>query len=251
MSMVACGSNTTSSGKRAASNSTVPHKPGETVASSQFAPATRVVPATVAVADFEGGSIPREKRTEFWGKALGSFMIADLSASQNLRLIDREHLKQVLDELTISETALADPRTRLRVGRVLGAKYFIFGTYTIAGGQAALTARMDLVETGQIVQADSMSGDALDMRELSQQLAAKFLRPLDQIVAEQEAHVPVGTAEPPPDAVSYFNKGVSYEGSGDYNRAIDMFTRALTIYPHYADARSELEKASESAARQQ
>ena len=120
-----------------------------------------------------------------------------------------------------------------------------------AGGQAALTARMDLVETGQIVQADSMSGDALDMRELSQQLAAKFLRPLDQIVAEQEAHVPVGTAEPPPDAVSYFNKGVSYEGSGDYNRAIDMFTRALTIYPHYADARSELEKASESAARQQ
>jgi TolB-like protein len=221
----------------------------ETVASLQ--PAPRVAPSTVAVADFEGGSIPPEKTTEFWGKALASFMIADMAATQNLRLIDREHLAEVLREQMISATDLADPRTRLRVGKILGAKYFIFGTYTIASGQAALTARMDSVETGQIVQADSVSGNESDMRELSQQLAAKFLRPLDQIVAEQELHPPVGASAPPPEAVQYFTQGVSYEGSGDYDRAIDMFTHALTIYPHYADASAELQKASESAARQQ
>ena len=192
-----------------------------------------------------------KKQTEFWGKALASFMIADLGATQNLRLIDREHLAAVLREYTISVTDLADPQTRLYVGKILGAKYFIFGTYTIAGGQAALTARMDLVETGQIVQADSVSGNEGDMRELSQQLAAKFLRPVDQIVAEQEMHPPVHAGGPPPEALLYFGQGIGYEKSGDYDRAIDMFTRALTIYPHYADARDELQKASESAARQQ
>jgi hypothetical protein len=41
------------------------------------------------------------------------------------------------------------------------------------------------------------------------------------------------------------------EESGDYDRAIGMSTRVLTIYPHYADAHGELEKASESAVRQQ
>jgi len=260
MVLVACASNNNSanlptvrttksaSGSSAASSGAV--EPA-TLISFKPAAAPKVTPATVAVTDFEGGSIPPEKTTQFWGKALASFMIADLAASQNLRLIDRQHLTDVLHEYMISATDLGDPQTRLYVGKILGAKYFIFGTYTIAGGQAALTARMDLVETGQIVQADSVSGNEGDMRELSQQLAAKFLRPVDQIVAEQEMHPPVHAGGPPPEALLYFGQGIGYEKSGDYDRAIDMFTRALTIYPHYADARGELQKASESAARQQ
>jgi TolB-like protein len=250
ISLVACGTNNTASPKPSVSNSTKSQAvgAGQTVASLQ--PASQVAPATVAVADFEGGSIPPEKKTEFWGKALASFMIADMAATKNLHLIDRKLLTQVLREQMISATDLADPRTRMHVGSILGAKYFIFGTYTIAGGQAALTARMDLVETGQIVQADSVSGDEANMRELSQQLAAKFLQPLDRVVAEQELHPPAAAGGPPPKAAQYFGQGVAYEESGDYDRAIDRFTRALTIDPHYADARDELEKASESAARQ-
>jgi TolB-like protein len=256
----ACGTNNIASSKVAvaSSNSSVAsaavnpaRKEREPVVSFQPAPAPRVGPSTVAVADFEGGSIPPEKTTEFWGKVLASFMIADLAATQNLRLIDREHLAEVLREQMISATDLADPQTRVQVGKILGAKYFIFGTYTIAGGQAALTARIDSVETGKILQADSVSGNERDMRELSQRLAAKFLRPIDQIVAEQEMHPPVHVGGPPPEALLYFGQGIGYEKSGDYDRAIDMFTRALTIYPHYADARGELQKASESAARRE
>jgi TolB-like protein len=220
------------------------------IASSKFATAAQVAPSTVAVADFEGGSVPPEKSTEFWGKALASFMIADMGASKNLRLIDRDHLADVLHEQMISATDLADPRTRVRVGKILGAKYFIFGTYTIAGGQAALTARMDLVETGEIMQADSISGNESDMPELAQQLAGKFLSPLDRLVAERELHPTLSTAGPPAAAVHYFSQGIEQERAGNYDRAIDMFTRALAIYPQYPDAHAELEKTSELAARQ-
>jgi hypothetical protein len=80
---------------------------------------------------------------------------------------------------------------RLRIGKILGARYFIFGTYTIIGPQAELTARMDSVEAGQIAEADSVSGDAQHLRDLSLQLAGKFLRPLDRFVAEQELHPPI------------------------------------------------------------
>jgi len=223
----------------------------ETIASFQPAPAPKVAPATVAVFDFEGGSIPAEKKTEFWGRALATFMIGDLGKTQNLRIIDREHVAEILREQRLSVSDLADKDARLRVGGVLGAKYFIFGTYAIVGQQAALTARMDSVETGKIFEADSVLGDERDLRELSQRLAAKFLGPLDRIVAEQELHPIVGASGPPAEAFSFFNRALAYEKSGDYDRAIDMFTRALTVYPYYADARSELEKASEAAARQQ
>jgi TolB-like protein len=258
MLLVACATNNAASAKAAAANDSSGsaavsqgRKEQETLASLQSASAPRVAPSTVAVADFEGGSIPPEKTTEFWGKALARFLIGDLGATQNLRLIDREHLADVLREHMISASDLADPRTRVQVGKILGAKYFIFGTYTIVGGQVALAARMDLVETGQIVQADSVSGNESDMRQLSQQLAAKFLRPLDRVVAEQELHPSADVGGPPPKALHYFSQGVAYEGSGDYDRAIDMFTRALTIDPHFADARDELQKVSESAARQE
>jgi TolB-like protein len=203
------------------------------------------------VADFQGGSIPPDKTTEFWGRALQRFMIADLSASQNLNVIDREHLAGVLREQGLSAITLADPATRLRVGKILGAKYFIFGSYTIVGQQAALTARMDSVETGLIVEADSVSGEKDNLRELSQRLAGEFLRPLDRSVADQELRPPASVGGPPPNALRYFNQGVAYENTAQYDQAIDMFARALAVYPHFSEARSELDKASESAAREQ
>src|ERR1700731_1371140 len=47
-----------------------------------MAPAPAVAAATIAVADFEGGSIPPDKKNDFWGRALANFMIADLEASR-------------------------------------------------------------------------------------------------------------------------------------------------------------------------
>jgi len=215
-----------------------------------MAPAPAIVAATVAVADFEGGSIPADKKTDFWGRALASFMIADLAASQNLRVVDREHLAAVLREQQLGATDLSDAATRLRVGKILGAKYFIFGTYTIVGDQAALTARMDAVETGLIVESRSATGKEDDMRTLSEQLAADFLSPLDQLVAAQElASAPLSSG-PPASAREFFNHGLAYEQKNDYQKAIDLYTQALSVYPHYTEAREHLQRASEAAARQ-
>jgi len=205
--------------------------------------------ATVAVADFEGGSIPPDKKTEFWGRALASFMIADLGCSNSLRLVDREHLADILREQRLSASDLSDPATRIRIGKILGARYFIFGSYTIVGGEAALTARMDSVETGQIIEAKSVSGKADHMRALSQSLAADFLSPLDQTVAAQEAR-PNGAGAPPPEAIAHYNRGLTDEQRGDYGRAVDEYAQALALDANYWQARERLEKASESAARQ-
>src|SRR6266849_4155266 len=162
-------------------NSTTTTKPGT---GFEMEPAQTAAPATVAIWDFDADAPPGTK-DEIWGTALASFMIADLGASQNLRVIDREHLVEVLGEQSLSISNLSDDATRLRVGKIIGAKYFIFGTYTIVGNEAALTARMVEVETGQILVADSVGGKANDLRVLSLQLAVKFLRPLDHVVADR------------------------------------------------------------------
>jgi curli biogenesis system outer membrane secretion channel CsgG len=214
-----------------------------------MAPAPAVAPATVVVWDFEGNAPPGAEQT-FWGAALASFMIADLGASQNLRVIDRRHLVKILDEQRLSISGLADDAARLRVGKIIGARNFIFGTYTIIGDEAALTARMVDVETGQILAADSVSGKPNELPTLSMQLAVNFLRPLDQTIADREAHSMTEANGPPASARRLFEQGLAHERQHEYRDSIDFYTRALTEYPHYSLALDHLEKASEALARQ-
>jgi len=218
--------------------------PGFAMASGQA-----IAPLTVAVWDFDCDA-PADTKKIGLGTALANFMIADLGASRNLRVIDREHLVEVMREQRLSMTSLSDNATRLQIGKIMGAKYFIFGTYMIVGNEAALTARMVEVETGQIIEADSVGGNANDLRMLSMQLAVKFLRPLDQIVADREAHSTTAANGPPASAQRLFEQGLAYERRHEYQQAIDLYTRALTEYPHYSLAVEHLEEASEASARQ-
>ncbi len=206
--------------------------------------------AGVVVAEFEGGSVPPDKKTDFWGPAIASFIGADLGASANLKVVNRARLSEVLREQRLSMSDLSDPDTRLRVGSIVGAKYFIFGTYTIVGATAALTARMDSVETGEIVQSRSVTGNSEDLRELSRQLSVAFLRPIDRVVAEREAHQTLAQDAETAQASQYFAQGLADERRGDYQGAVNLYTKAMTVSPHYPGAREHLEKVSELAARQ-
>jgi len=234
-------------------SATAPRLTSEATAESnlgvRIAPAQAVVPAGIAVWDFDCDA-PADSKQKVWSTVLPSFMSTDLGASQNLRVIDREHLAEVMREQRLSMTGLSDDATRLQVGKIIGAKYFIFGSYIVVGDEAALTARMVRVETGQVIQADSVSGKPTELRILSMQLAVKFLGPLDQVVAEREAHSMSGAGGVPPTAQRLFDQGLAHERQHEYQQAIDLYTRALTEYPHYSLALDHLEKASEASARQ-
>lgn len=206
-------------------------------------------PKTVVVSDFEGGSVPPRPETEFWGSALANLLIADLRASDSLRVVDRHLLASVLREQGLSVSTLADPATRLRIGNILSANFFIFGTYTILGDSALFVARMDDVETGQVVKCEQVSGQAGEMRLLSRQLSIAFLRGLDsRLAAEEEARLATGGG-PPLEAVRYFSEGLDYESRGLYAQAVEMYTKALTVHPEYKEAREHLERASEKMVR--
>jgi TolB-like protein len=150
----------------------------ERAVAEQGAHPGRAVPAgiIVAVPDFEGGTIPAEKKMDFLGKVLASFMIADLASSRNLRFIDSDHVAEILREQRLATSDLSDPSTRLRLGEMLGARYFIFGSYRILRDKAALTARVDSAKTGQILESQSACGESEDLRMLSRQLAQTLIQ---------------------------------------------------------------------------
>jgi curli biogenesis system outer membrane secretion channel CsgG len=109
--------------------------------------------ATVAVWDLEDVS-PVSSRVDV-GELLAAEVGGALQRRGEYTIVERTRLLRVLEELHLGSSELADDETRLRVGRLLGARYMVFGGYQIVGNVLRLDLRLVEVETGKIRKAVS------------------------------------------------------------------------------------------------
>ena len=115
---------------------------------------------TVAVWDLEDLSPSTSIRPDL-GELLSGRIIETLSEKE-YTVIERERLLLALQELNLGTTSLVDETTRLKLGKLMGARYMVFGGYQIIGGQMRLDLRMVEVETGKVlksVQKTTAAGD--------------------------------------------------------------------------------------------
>lgn len=99
-----------------------------------------------------------------------------------LNVVDRAKLDLVLTELKLGEGKLVDPATRLRLGKISGAAFMVFGGYQEIAGRVRMDLRLVDVASGQILQAaekispsSGIDGLAELAREVAGELIAKSL----------------------------------------------------------------------------
>ena len=81
------------------------------------------------------------------------------------RVVEREQLNLALEELNLSTTALAEESTRLRLGRLVGARWMIFGAYQVFEKKMRIDLKLVDVETGRILNAVSNSTAEGDLNQ--------------------------------------------------------------------------------------
>ncbi len=106
-------------------------------------------PLTLAMLDFnvEGGMLDRAGMDRV---ILNQFSTT-LGDSPRVTLVEREIIDTLLTELNLSSTELADPATRLRLGRLLSARVIAVGTFIPFGNDLMFSARLIDTETSRIV----------------------------------------------------------------------------------------------------
>jgi len=104
----------------------------------------------VAVWDLEDVSPMGGGRAEL-ASALSSKVMEALAENPDVVLVERQKLLLALEELQLGASSLADDNTRLRIGRLAGAREMVFGAYQVIAGQLRIDLRMVDVETGRIV----------------------------------------------------------------------------------------------------
>ena len=63
--------------------------------------------------------------------------------SSSMRIVARDRLDLAKEELELAQTELVDQSSALRIGRVLGARYFIYGTIVFSWQKKCPDRRTD------------------------------------------------------------------------------------------------------------
>jgi hypothetical protein len=111
---------------------------------------------SVAVWEPEAGGLVAPEAAPFlreMAPALAGEIMAVFSEAEDYALVEREKLLLALEELNLGGSELAAPETRLEIGRIVGAKWMVFGVYQAFGNVLRLDLRRVAVETGRIERA--------------------------------------------------------------------------------------------------
>jgi len=125
---------------------------------------------TVAVLYFDYSG--RDQELDPLRKGLAQMLISDLSAADAVRVVERERLEAVLAEQKLASSGKIDAKTAARVGKLLGARFLVLGSYFDVMKSMRVDARLVDVESGQIVQSIGADGKADDFLGLEQKVAA-------------------------------------------------------------------------------
>jgi len=94
-----------------------------------------------------------------------------LQAEGGMKVVEREILDKILEELKLSSTALVDQQTALKVGRVVSARLIGTGTISQMGSQTMLTLKLIETETTSVIAAFSESIDQSKMDAVMKKIA--------------------------------------------------------------------------------
>jgi TolB-like protein len=136
----------------------------------------------VTVLAFENSSFGFSGAKDFdgIGKGIMDLMITDLASGTKVRVVDRERVNKLLEEQNLTKSGAIDGNTAIRVGKLFGACYSIYGTYLRdAKGKQVLTIHTTNNETGQIQNAQKIESSDDDAMKLIADASAKFINSMN------------------------------------------------------------------------
>jgi TolB-like protein len=129
-------------------------------------------PPTVAVLYFDYTG--KDQELEVLRKGLAQMLISDLSATDTIRVVERDRLEDILSELKLQGSGKIDPKSAAKLGKLLGARYLVVGGYFDLQGALRVDARIIEVETGRVVKSFGTNGKPGDFLPVEQTMATNL-----------------------------------------------------------------------------
>jgi TolB-like protein len=184
---------------------------------------------TLAILPFDNNSITEPEKYAPLSNGLAAMLITDLNKNDSvLTVIERNKIKQLLDEIAFGMLGGVDQSTAIKAGKILGAHSIGFGSFTIMGDMIRIDVRIIKVESSELIMAESISGDIKNFMALENKLATKIADSLKTRLKELP-----GKSKSSIDAALYFSMGIDAMDNGNMKEAQKLFNKAIELDPTY------------------
>ncbi len=129
---------------------------------------------TIAILYFDNNSIADRDKLEPLKKGLADMFITEFSKIGAFEVVERERLEQITSELALQQTGVMDASTVQELGKLLGARYLVFGGFVnMFGGKMRIDLRIVEVESGLTIRAEEETAEQDEMFEMVKDLTRK------------------------------------------------------------------------------
>ena len=203
------------------------------------APKVEAGQRSIAVLTFT--NVTRDAADDWIGTGIAETVTADLKNVQNLAVIGRGQISELLNSMRPSESA--SDQLPIEIGRRLGAWWVLSGAYQRQGDRIRVTVQLTEVLTGRLIRTVKVDGRVDEIFELQDRIVFDVSRGLELKLGKEDADAIERDETRSVEAFEAYSRGVLNLRSASreaMDRAISLFERAITIDPSYATAWSAL-----------
>ena len=167
-------------------------------------------------------------------KGLAIMLITDLKKLEEFNVVDRVKLQALLEEMELSQSGLVDEETRLKLGKIMKARWIVGGELNM-DEKKQLKILSQLLDTpeSKILGKPEVEGLFQNLLKLEKDLLFKIvdllkvkLTPKQKEILAQPVTLNLGAL------FSYF-KGIEASDQGDYEKAADYYKEATKQDPDF------------------
>jgi len=202
----------------------------------------------IAVLPFNNGGSYGQQKEDFEAleRGIAGMMISELSANAAARVVERQEIQRLLDEQNLGAQGRVDAATAAKIGKLVGARYMVMGTFVDFYGDFRIDVRLINTETSEIVRTESEKMQRDHLFEMIRNVAARLMKDANLPPLTRQASDQRMSRQVPTEALTYYSRALLYQDRGQKDKAVEMFNKALAIFPEYAEAQEGLQRVQRS-----
>ena len=202
----------------------------------------------IAVLPFNNGGSYGQGKEDFDAleRGIAGMMISELSANPAARVVEREEIQRLLDEQNLGAQGRVDAATAAKIGKLVGARYMVMGTFVDFYGDFRVDVRLINTETSEVVKTESERMQRDHLFDIIRNIAARLMKDANLPSLTRQASDQRMNRQVPTEALTYYSRALLYQDRGQKDKAVEMFNRALAIFPEYAEAQEGLQRVQRS-----
>src|SRR6059058_230430 len=198
----------------------------------------------IAVLPFDNsGSYGQDKENfDALQKGIAGMLISELAANPAARVVEREEIEKLLAEQSLGASGKVTPETAAKIGKLVGARYVVAGTFIDFYGDFRLDARLVNVETSEIVKVESDRMQRDHLFDLIRNVSGRLMKDANLPALPKRASEQPMNRQVPTEALTYYSRALLYHDRGQKALAVAMYEKALQIFPDFAEASDGLKR---------